>query len=699
MEFERAIFRVYERSVEAFIYEEDPARTEEPVYSKSCQLCEWFLLLLGISITVCLGALHTNFVGRTGCLPGELMFYNASLNASSPYVLQKDDILGINIRDQRKPISPGFFTDDGKTTLEEEETVGVWKTAKYASHMVFSTYSLIGKYGRSMPSKKRQYLKSSTMNYPAFNGLATNSSSAASNSSTDNSQSVSDLAFNFDYIVTFDEGITLMEPSMLRKHDFNVMNVTLYGTECFGGSTLDTLLRSTASFDIAVLNNVMFTSHMPGYLLDNEGLLYRWTASDYIEKRSAGEWIAWKLGMVVCSLLAFFLLSTTTAMLVRVLISSGVIMIFPMFWCLRFCGVGPISMRVVALSYPWIGQPLQAIIHNRDSIYPFIFAHITRVVIYYLLYIAAQAVYIDWLYNDVTFGADQLWLYAVMMIWEYYSMIYLRSALSIELFPKASLSLFLLFHFYYYSYPSGFHSLALTAMFCFLLALMSYCVRVFEVKAYRRGLVNFDQPRMLYGSLPWPVWRADLAPDYTLFMPVTQRSTSVYSDTVPARPNDPAATATTGPQEPGSGSGTSLRRRAREREAPAANERRVQSVSGYVEMQSLASSLRGAFDRNSTSLNNSNTPENQRNLGENNGNRGGEDRSSGVTSFFARFFAPANYQSINSTSMHESMNRTDASIGAPRETVRQHNLSPSSNNNNSNSSFDVTSALHQEQQV
>lgn len=43
--------------------------------------------------------------------------------------------------------------------------------------------------------------------------------------------------------------------------------------------------------------------------------------------------------------------------------------------------------------------------------------------------------------------------------------------------------------------------------------------------------------RMLFVALPWPSWRADLAPDYTIFMPVTNRSGTVYQNQVPARPN------------------------------------------------------------------------------------------------------------------------------------------------------------------
>ena len=220
-------------------------------------------------------------------------------------------------------------------------------------------------------------------------------------------------------------------------------------------------------------------------------------------------------------------------------------------------------------------------------------------------------------------------------------MIYIRSANSILLFPRASLALFLLYHFYLFSHPSGFHLLALLVLFLFLTALMIYCVRKFEFEAYHRGLVNIDQPRGMYqyrhafkytdrhafnytdallagktsdiiiliisscttsiyhlttpphspslflthsrtlsvflshsplfslpslspfpslplslflspalrNNLPWPTWAVALAPDYTLFMPVTIRSSTLYQNNVPPPPPGTGATPT--PTPPG----------------------------------------------------------------------------------------------------------------------------------------------------
>lgn len=41
-----------------------------------------------------------------------------------------------------------------------------------------------------------------------------------------------------------------------------------------------------------------------------------------------------------------------------------------------------------------------------------------------------------------------------------------------------------------------------------------------------------DCTRQYYNSLPWPIWTHGLPPDYTLFMPVQFRSTSIYMNPV-----------------------------------------------------------------------------------------------------------------------------------------------------------------------
>jgi len=51
------------------------------------------------------------------------------------------------------------------------------------------------------------------------------------------------------------------------------------------------------------------------------------------------------------------------------------------------------------------------------------------------------------------------------MIWEYFSMIYLRSAAAIYYLPKFTLLYFAAFHFYFFGTPYGFFNLALVLLF------------------------------------------------------------------------------------------------------------------------------------------------------------------------------------------------------------------------------------------
>lgn len=127
-------------------------------------------------------------------------------------------------------------------------------------------------------------------------------------------------------------------------------------------------------------------------------------------------------------------------------------------------------------------------------------------------------------------------------------MIYVRSSLAISFFPRASFLLFLLYHFYLYSFPSGFHLLALLVLFLGLNWLMMITLLKIELPAYIRGDVSFEQPRAIFNAFPWPAWTVALGPDFSLFMPVQYRSSSVYDAQPP--PGDAPPPAPADPQEP-----------------------------------------------------------------------------------------------------------------------------------------------------
>ena len=126
----------------------------------------------------------------------------------------------------------------------------------------------------------------------------------------------------------------------------------------------------------------MSTIGKGGILVTAMDNFYTWTASDITMFRNLEDWISLKISIVISSLFAFFALSCVTALLVRVLISSGVVLIFPIFWMF---GVPLINNRIIALSYPWLGVPIEIMRTANLSPTPFIISHLCKVVVYYLM--------------------------------------------------------------------------------------------------------------------------------------------------------------------------------------------------------------------------------------------------------------------------------------------------------------------------
>ncbi len=453
-------------------------------------------------------------LGNAGCLPTLLINQNISH-------LNNDMVLGINIDSAYAPSADGSDQLESSNNDDyngDERRLRMLKTD--------SKYHL-----------KHTFLVSKMFNqiYSVNNNKNNNTMSITNKNVTDDDYSILDMPYDYEF--AYEIGILAIPLTMRKDHNFQTVNVTYTGSECFGNSFVRALLP-LGGVDTVILNSIIETIKDSGVLLSHYGDYYTWSTSDITLYRSVSEWISFKIGVFVLSLFSFFFLSTTTALLVRVLISSGVVLLFPMFWLLQLCGVNIFNSRLISLSYPWIGVPLEMLRSRHQSTTPFLISHLTRVIVYYSFYEACQISFGMWFYGVSRPGQREMWLYAIMMLWEYYSMIYVRATSSIIFFPRVSIALFLIYHFYLYSQPFGFHLLALLVMFMYLLALMIHCVRKYEIEVYYRGLVSIDQPRQLYNSLPWLSWTVALAPDYTIFMPVTQRSLSVYSmGTAPVDPN------------------------------------------------------------------------------------------------------------------------------------------------------------------
>lgn len=114
----------------------------------------------------------------------------------------------------------------------------------------------------------------------------------------------------------------------------------------------------------------------------------------------------------------------------------------------------------------------------------------------------------------------QLWLYGMVMLWEYFALIFVRSRLSIVFFSRTAAISFLAFHVYYYHFHTGYFAIAAGACFTAMFAVKLYVLQYLELPAYMSGEISHDEPRAHYVELPCEL-RA-----YVLYKKISKRTLS-----------------------------------------------------------------------------------------------------------------------------------------------------------------------------
>jgi hypothetical protein len=166
-------------------------------------------------------------------------------------------------------------------------------------------------------------------------------SDSTSSSNTNSTSEVSGTAntkmklrHDFDFEFSTDVGLLTLDDDILINHKFELVNVTMSGTRCFGNTATQQLLPF-GGIDTVVMNNIMYTLESSGTLVSSAGDYYSWGKRDIYPFNGVFSWIQFKLGVLFMSLVLFFYTSSVTALLVRILISSGVVLLFPVFWALQ----------------------------------------------------------------------------------------------------------------------------------------------------------------------------------------------------------------------------------------------------------------------------------------------------------------------------------------------------------------------------
>ena len=321
--------------------------------------------------------------------------------------------------------------------------------------------------------------------------------------------------------------IVLLLPEETRKrHDFLTLNVTL---DASGGPFSEWLVDYVVGYNTVVLNQVMFTFRTHGMMQRQaEPRDEWWWSSSQVPPRGGKSFpdaIAEKATILIKSIIAFSLLSAITALIVRVLLSSGVSIMYPLLMLLRYFGVACFDMRVLTVSYPWLGVPIEALRRRNRSPLPFIMGHIALVVVLYFCYSSSEMAWSAWIYQGTVL---EVWIYGTVLIWEYYALFFVRSEASMSFFPRLTALYFVLFHIYVFSYPGGYVGIAALVNFLFLCHAMVYCVLKLEIPALSRGEISFERPRSRWVELPYPALGAVLPPMWSIFVPPNTRASSVY---------------------------------------------------------------------------------------------------------------------------------------------------------------------------
>ena len=573
--YEEAIFRVYDRSMEGVNTEDSVV---EDMNRKTCETLEYILLIFTLIFGLFVAILHFAIVGQSGCLPGILHERMLAENRSS--LVPEDAILQINVDDRF--YKNGEFDTNRAVFDSTDDEIDMYDRRRLRATSGVEEFrkQVLAYEGRDRDVLQKHYIHTTlvgktlrslcTWCLPQFGGSPSSSSSSSSSLSSSlghqevpasyparflsegtkeeketksNNSSSNSTAYDgfdpryfqpFDYEYAYDIGVMSLSDKNRAKHNFTIINVTMEGEKCFGNGFIQSLIPF-GGIDNVILNNVMYSLNKKGGLLSSRNDYYSWKEVDLKPYFNTGTWLGYKVGIATKIFFSYFLLSCSTAVLVRILISSGVVMIFPIFSLMHYAGIASDAeqhLRVISHAYPWLGVPMEMLIARGRSTVPFVIAHISRVVLYYTLFEALQFAVSIWFYDDPTPGQRELWLFATMMVWEYFSMVYVRAYSTILLFPRATFAAYAFYHIYMYSFPGGFHTLVLFVVFLLTCWLMLFCMRKYENEAYQRGIVNADQPRQLYNHLPYPVWTSALAPDFTLFLPLQFRSSSIYAEPV-----------------------------------------------------------------------------------------------------------------------------------------------------------------------
>ncbi|XP_021836099.2 membralin-like protein At1g60995 [Spinacia oleracea] len=268
-------------------------------------------------------------------------------------------------------------------------------------------------------------------------------------------------AFEPTYLYTMEKGYFLLPEEAKARHNVRTANISISARHpCFGNRWQQLLINRVVGYDTILMNSLL---DFPG-----QGYLYNYQTKEFYNlsyahepsKSSAtfGDYLVAKCGVLMMSLFVFF----TTTMSVS--------------FTLRETQTRMLKFTV----------QLQHHARHRLPTFQLIFVHVIESLVFVPIMIGI-------LFFLFEFYDDQLLAFMVLiLVWlcELFTLISVRTPISMKFFPRFFLLYFLVFHIYFFSYAYGFSYLALSTTAAFMLHLILYFWNRFEVPALQRFLQN-----------------------------------------------------------------------------------------------------------------------------------------------------------------------------------------------------------------
>lgn len=267
--------------------------------------------------------------------------------------------------------------------------------------------------------------------------------------------------FEPTYLYTMEKGYFLLPDGAKSRHNIQTVNISISaGHSCFGNRWQQLLINRFVGYDTILMNSLL---NSPG-----QGYLYNYQTKEFYNLSYAheppegparfGDYLVTKCGVLMMSLFVFF----TTTMSVS--------------FTLRETQTRMLKFTV----------QLQHHARHRLPTFQLIFVHVIESLVFVPIMIGI-------LFFLFEFYDDQLLAFMVLiLVWlcELFTLISVRTPISMKFFPRFFLLYFLVFHIYFFSYAYGFSYLALSTAAAFMQHLILYFWNRFEVPALQRFMQN-----------------------------------------------------------------------------------------------------------------------------------------------------------------------------------------------------------------